>query len=363
MITIIYIVSAIVVSIVFFISVINFFSAPVLSNKSNLKNEQKLVSILIPARNEERNISNCVISCLNQTYQSKEIVVLNDNSNDRTYELLQKFSEKIKVINGAVLPDGWIGKNWACHQLSQNASGEYLLFIDADVILDKKAIESAISEMNFSTIGMLSVFPTQITKSFSELLIVPLMNWLLLGFLPLTLVHKSSNKSFVAANGQFILWKKNVYQMIGGHVAVKNRTVEDMEFARLCKTKGIKIKTLLGGKLIFCRMYSNIKEALNGFSKNFFSGFNTNGFTFLLFVSLISLTSLVPLLIWEKIIYTVSLLIMIILSRIFISIKSNQNVFINIILHPAQMILVFFVGIISVYKTYSGKLEWKERRI
>lgn len=363
MITIVFIISAVVVSIVFIVSIINFFTAPVIEDKYNLKEESKLVSILIPARNEEHNISDCMKSCLHQTYSNKEIIVLNDNSTDRTYELLQHFSDKIKIINGSDLPEGWLGKNWACHQLSKEASGEYLLFIDADVRLNEKAVASAISEMNVSEIGMSSVFPTQIIQSFSEWLIVPLMNWLLLGFLPLILVHKSNNKSFVAANGQFILWRKNIYQKIGGHNSVKNKPVEDMEFARLCKSNGIKIKTLLGGNFIFCRMYSNLKDAINGFSKNFFPGFNTNGLTFLLFVSLITFASLIPLIVWKNLFYSISLLTLIIFSKIFISIKSKQNVFANLILHPLQMIFVFVVGIISVYKTYSGKLEWKERRI
>jgi chlorobactene glucosyltransferase len=363
MITFFYIVSGIVITIVFIVSLINFFSAPMINKNFTLNDEGKLVSILIPARNEERNITDCLISCLNQSYLNKEILVLNDNSSDRTAELLEHFSDNIKIINGSELPEGWLGKNWACHQLSQNAKGEYLLFIDADVRLDDNAVESAISEINISEAGMISVFPTQIIKSFSEWLIVPLMNWLLLGFLPLLLVYKSKHKSFVAANGQFILWEKNIYQLVGGHTAVKNKPVEDMEFARICKSKGIKIKTLLGNNITFCRMYSNFNEAVKGFSKNFFPGFNTNGISFLLFLLIISFASIFPFLIWDNILLSVLLIALIILSRIFISIKSNQNIFINLLLHPLQMLVVFAVGIISVYKTYSGKLEWKERKL
>lgn len=363
MITILYIISAVIITVVFIISAINFFTAPVLNNKPILNNENRLVSILIPARNEEKNISECVTSCLNQTYPNKEIIVIDDNSNDRTNELLQQFSDKIKIISGAELPEGWLGKNWACHQLSQVAGGEYFLFVDADVRLRESAVDAAVKEINFSDIGMLSVFPTQIIKSLSEWLIVPLMNWLLLGFLPLIMVYKSNHKSFVAANGQFILWKKNVYKMIGGHMAVRNKTVEDMEFARLCKSKGVKIKTLLGGNLIFCRMYRNLKEAVNGFSKNFFQGFNTSGFIFLPVVFLIFISFLFPILVWENLYYSLGLISLIVLSRIFISNKSNQNAFANILLHPAQMIIVFVVGVISVSKTYSGKLEWKSRKL
>lgn len=361
MITIIYILSFIVVSIIFIVSLINFFSAPILKVKSTSQNN--LVSILIPARNEEENIQACLDSCLTQTYANKEIIVLNDNSTDRTLIILNSYSDKIKIINGEKLPEGWIGKNWACFQLAQQANGEYLLFIDADVRLNDNAVESAIEEIVQTNSGLISVFPTQIIKTISEWLIVPLMNWILLGFLPLILVHKSKNKSFVAANGQFMLWRKEIYQKLSGHSSVKDKSVEDMEFARSCKLNGIKIKTLLGGNLIYCRMYSNLKNAINGFAKNFFPGFNTNAINFLIFISVIVLASIIPFFIWEDFIFSFILVLMIILSRILISFISKQNLLLNIVLHPIQMMSLLLVGIISVYKTSFGKLEWKERRL
>ena len=142
------------------------------------------------------------------------------------------------------------GKNWACHQLSQKAKGKYLLFIDADVELAPNAISSTAKIMAETKTKMLSVFPTQRIKSFGEWLIVPLMNWLLLAFLPLRQVYASRNNSFIAANGQFILWDRETYFSIGGHQQVANAVVEDMELARKAKQKN-KIITLLGGNLYF----------------------------------------------------------------------------------------------------------------
>lgn len=357
------IISVLIISIIFLISFINLITAPRLILRRKLQTEQELVSILIPARNEEKNITECITKCLDQTYPNKEIIVLNDNSTDNTNVLLQKFSDRIKIINGAQLPEGWLGKNWACHQLSLNANGKYLLFIDADVRLNEKAVKAAINEIHFSEIGMLSVFPTQKIKSFSEWLIVPLMNWLLLGFLPLALVYKSKHKSFVAANGQFMLWRKDTYNSIGGHLAVKGKLVEDMEFARLCKENGIKIKTLLGNELVFCRMYTKLSEAINGFSKNFYPGFNLNPISFFIFIVLTTLASIYPFFIWNSSDYSLILFCEIILSRIFISTVSKQNILVNILLHSIQMIFFLVVGIISIYKTLNRKLEWKERKI
>lgn len=361
MITLIYIFSLIVISIIFIVSLINFFSAPLLKVKSTSQNN--LVSILIPARNEEINIQECLESCLTQTYTNKEIIVVDDNSTDKTLEVLNGYSDRIKIINGERLPEGWVGKNWACYQLAQYAKGDYLLFIDADVRLNNYAVESAIAEIVQTNSGLISVFPTQIIKTFSEWLVVPLMNWILLGFLPLISVYKSKNKSFVAANGQFMLWRKEVYKTLGGHYSVKDKTVEDMEFARSCKRNGIKIKTLLGGNLVYCRMYSNLGDAINGFAKNFYQGFNTNAFNFLIFVSVIASASLIPFFIWDNFIYSLLAVLMIIFSRYFISSVSKQKVLLNTLLHPIQMIYLLLVGIISVYKTSLDKLEWKERKL
>jgi chlorobactene glucosyltransferase len=357
----VYLLSGFFCFVIFTVSLVNLFTAPEL--KKAQSNSDELVSILIPARNEEKNIANIISDCLNQTYPKIEIIVLNDHSTDNTAVILEQYSDKIQIINGSDLPQNWLGKNWACHQLSLKANGKHFLFLDADVRLDKFAVESAVSTLNQKKVKMLSVFPTQIMKSFSEYLIVPLMNWLLLSFLPLALVYKSKNKSFVAANGQFILWEKEYYNSIGGHQAVKNIPVEDMEFARIVKSTNQKMITLLGGEMVFCRMYSNLKDAINGFSKNFYPGFKVNSFVFITFVTLVVASLLIPFFYWKYELISVSLIIIILLSRIFISIKSRQNVLVNLILHIFQMIFVMAEAVISVYRFHSKKLLWKGRRI
>lgn len=357
----IYLISGFISLIIFIVSLVNLFTAPELKKAKTTSDD--LVSILIPARNEEKNISNIISDCLNQTYKRIEIIVLDDHSIDNTKNILEKFSDKIQIIDGLDLPENWLGKNWACHQLSQKAKGKYLLFVDADVRLDEFAVESAVTIFNQKKVKMLSVFPTQIMKSFSEYLIVPLMNWLLLSFLPLTLVYKSKNKSFVAANGQFILWEKEYYNSIGGHQVVKNMPVEDMEFARIVKSSNQKMITLLGGKMVFCRMYSSLNQAINGFAKNFYPGFKINPIVFIIFMSLTVASLLLPFFYWKDFLISIYLIAIILLSRVFISIKSRQNIFINLILHIFQMIFVIVEAIISVYRFHSKKLIWKGRRI
>ena len=346
------------------ISIYNLLTAPVLKRVSQPSDNRNFISILIPARNEEKNIEKCLKGVLAQDYQNKEIIVLDDNSNDNTFKLASSFStSNVKVLIGKELPPDWLGKNWACHQLAQEAKGEYLLFVDADVEVTPEVISSAVYELEKSNVALLSIFPTQIIKSFGEYLIVPLMNWLLLTFLPLRFVYSCSSKAFVAANGQFMLWKKDGYFKIGGHEKVKNKVVEDMELARLTKQNKLKIKTMLGGKLVFCRMYESFNQAYNGFTKNFFAGFLLPPFSFLVIILFLLIAFVLPFLFLMPTVYSFSLIALILITRISVSIVSNQNLFINVLLHPVQLLFMFWIGINSLIKFKTKKIVWKQRKL
>lgn len=325
-----------------------------------------LVSILIPMRNEENNIVHLLNSIINQDYNNYEVFILDDHSNDNSYQVARSYLNKIsnlQIIKGKELPNDWLGKNWACHQLSNYANGDLLLFVDADVCLNTKALNTLISYCYKYNLDTLSVFPTQIMNTFGEKLVVPLMNWVLLSFLPLILVRKSKFRSLVAANGQLLLFKKEVYQKIGGHLKVKNHPVEDMQLARNIKNYGYKIGTYLGGNLVKCNMYDGFKSSVNGFSKNFYKGFHTNWLIFILFVIIISISNITPFIfIFFNILYIIPILL-IIVNRVILSYLSKQEVFTNILLHIPQFIVFLLVGILSVYKTKFGKNIWKGRQI
>lgn len=346
------------------ISIYNLFTAPELKRVTQPSDNRSFVSVLIPARNEERNIEKCIKGILVQDYQDKEIIVLDDNSTDNTYNLASSFvTSDVKVLKGKQLLTDWLGKNWACHQLAQEAKGDYLLFVDADVELTPEVISSAVYELEKSNVTLLSIFPTQIIKSFGEHLIVPLMNWLLLTFLPLRFVYSSSSKAIVAANGQFMLWRKDDYFKIGGNEKVKNKVVEDMELARLAKQNKLKVKTMLGGKLVFCRMYESFNQAYNGFTKNFFAGFLLPSFSFLTIILFLLIAFVLPFIFLMPPVYSFILIALILITRISVSIASNQNFFINVLLHPVQMLFMFWIGIISLIKFKTKKLVWKQRKL
>ncbi len=324
------------------------------------------ISIIIPFRNEEKNVSGCLESLLQQELDNYEILCLDDNSEDRTFEYLKRYEKNyalVKVISGKPLPSGWIGKNWACYQLSFHAKGDYLIFMDADVRLKPKAIKSVINHFINLKVSFLSVFPTQLMRSFGEYLITPSMNWLLLTFLPLKFVYKFKNPSFVAANGQFIIVDKKAYYDLGGHEKVKNRVVEDMSLARLFKKNNFKIVTFLGVDLIYAHMYDDFVSAIKGFSKNFFAGFETTYFNFSILLLFIFFSFISPFMLIVFDIKFLLIINLILVQKFLISLKSHQHVLINLILTPLQLLLVIFVGINSMILTKKGNLNWKGRRI
>jgi len=344
----------------------NVFTAPRMKNKSVKISSKPKVSILIPARNEENNIGECLSNIINLKYDNYEVIVLNDKSTDNTEKTVKEYIHKnpnIKLVNGAELPVGWKGKNWACYQLSMNADGEYYLFVDADVKLSPNTVNHALYLFDKFGLDVLSVFPTQIEKSFGEKLVVPLMKWLLLSFLPLKQVYSSKNNSFVAANGQFIMFDKNVYNKIGGHKTVANSIVEDMEFARLTKQNGMKIMTALGNDSVFCNMYSDFKSAFWGFSKNYFSGFNISVFAFLTLQLFFVMLFILPYVLIFLNIYFLMPLIIVILSRLLLTYMTKENYVINVLLHPIQMTVLIAVGINSVTALKRKKILWKGREI
>lgn len=355
----------IIAGVVFIVSLINLLSAPVFKNKRRDILE-KPVSVLIPARNEEAGLESCIKSVLSSNYNNYEVIIYDDLSTDSTFEIASDYAKKhsnVKVIKGTTLPEGWLGKNHACHNLANSAKGDYLLFLDADVNISPNTINNAVYNLEISNAGLLSIFPYQKLNTFGETLVVPLMNWVLLSFLPLIMVFKSQNKSFAAANGQFMLFNKNTYFEVGGHNAIKNNVLEDVTFCKKIKAENKKVITFISDGSVSCRMYSGFKSALNGFSKNFFAGFGFNYLLISLFMLLTIFVFLLPLFILPfKLIFTVPVTL-VALSRVFISISSRRSIVFNLIFHPIQMLIVLFIGIKSTSNYYKRKSLWKERNI
>lgn len=346
-------------------AVYNLFTAPVI-RPVDYSGEMHCVSVLIPVRNESLNIEQCLKCVSEQNYENIEIIVLDDLSEDDTYDKALKYSatdSRIKVFRGTPAPDGWKGKSWACMQLSRLSKGNYLLFIDADVRLYPSAAGSALSEAVRSDTDLLSVFPEQIMITAGEKITVQILNWLMLSFLPLKKVYGSADPRFAAANGQFMFFKRSSYEQTGGHEIVSDKIVEDIEFSRIFKKKNLKVKLMLSKNIVNCRMYNSLTESINGFTKNYFPGSSMTPAFFILTLLITSFVYLSPIvLLFFNHVY-VYLILILIIQNIIVSFLSTQNIILNLFLFPFQIIMMVFIGFRSLILLNTGKVYWKNRKL
>jgi chlorobactene glucosyltransferase len=234
------------------------------------------VSVLIPARNEAANIASTVCNLLAQSYAGDyEVLVLDDHSSDGTARLARIAAgndARFLLLRSEPLPPGWLGKNWACHQLAQQAHGGILIFTDADVIWKPGAVDATVSALLNMSGDLLTVWPTQITLTWAERLVVPLMSFAVLAYLPVRWAHELPYPSAAAANGQCMIFQRAAYAACGGHAAVRNRVLEDVLLAQRVKASGGQLRMVDGHGLVAARMYRSWLDARNGYAKNIVAG-------------------------------------------------------------------------------------------
>jgi len=235
------------------------------------------VSILVPARNEERHIEACVRSLLAQNYPHFEVVVLDDGSSDSTYEILHRLRDQdglLRVLVGAELPTGWCGKPHACWQLANAAIGECLLFTDADCRFAPDALLLAVGARIEHDADVVSMMPDYIAMTFWERVVIPLLVMIPFVFLPIAAVRHSRYACIAAANGAFIFIGREDYFRFGGHSAVQDQLAEDVKFAQVAKRAGLTQWYGDGLKVYSVRMYESLPEIWSGFKKNLYSAFS-----------------------------------------------------------------------------------------
>lgn len=233
-----------------------------------------LISVCVPARNEERNIRACVESLLAQDYPRFEVIVLDDRSTDATPDILRELStldQRLRVIHGADLPEGWAGKPHALFQAAIVARGDWLCFVDADTFLSPSALSSCYVKALQTRADMFTVMTFQILGSFWEKAVMPIvMTALSVGFSPRK-VNDPNTKDAIA-NGQFIMIKRSVYKAIGGHESVKDQIVEDKAIAEQVKWNGYRLIVANGFAVAKTRMYTSLPEMWEGWTKNIYLG-------------------------------------------------------------------------------------------
>lgn len=233
------------------------------------------LSVLIPARDEAHTIGRTVAALLAQSYPNFEVVVLDDHSTDGTAQVATTAAAgdpRFRLVRGAMLPKDWSGKNWACHQLAASARHELLLFTDADVTWCPGALAAVVAQQQATQADLLTVWPTQITESWGERLVTPLMALALLAYLPVTFAQQSPYPLAAAANGQCLLFQRRAYVACGGHAAVRNRVLDDVLLAQQIKAAGLQLRMADGAGLLVCRMYQSTRAAIDGYAKNILAG-------------------------------------------------------------------------------------------
>lgn len=326
------------------------------------------VSVLIPARNEEENIGQCVQSLLMQDYPNYEIVVLNDSSEDGTTTVLKNInSEKLKVIESKdVLPEGWTGKNWACYRLFLNSTGEIVIFTDADTIHSSNMISTMVQEMERRNLSFASGIPRELITTFGERITVPFMNYSIVSIFPIFLNYLSPVfNMFSVANGQFLMFKRCAYEQIGGHAAVKEEIVEDIELSKLVCKHGMKVGMYNLSNLVSCRMYRGFREAFKGLSKSYFALFGMRiipslfVWTWMLIVGIYPLFSLLEpahrLLALETICMT-----MLIWYETSLNYKLPRHI---VFYYPLINLVNSLIGFHSIITGLQGNTSWKGRTI
>ncbi|MCD7976604.1 MAG: glycosyltransferase family 2 protein [Tannerellaceae bacterium] len=308
------------------------------------------LSILIPARNEEENIRDLLSDLIRINYPVHEIIVYDDNSADRTVEIVKEFA-RVRLIEGKEPEKGWLGKNYACHQLALAAQGEKILFLDADVRISDPVIEKILCYLETKSLSLLSVFPQQLFPSTGSRFTIPLMNWILLSLLPLPLIPATHIPSLAAANGQCMLFDAKTYRRHLPHQKFRMNPVEDIRIMQYYKSRQLKTATLLGDPHICCHMYGSWKEAIRGFSKNIFAFFGNSKIAAYMFASL---TTIAPFVIFHSHGKTVGMVYLgiILLIRIFFSLASHQSVLQNILFSIPQQ---FSFWVILLYATIHHK--------
>lgn len=333
-------------------------------------NPPPLLSVLIPARNEELRLTPCLDSVTGNDYPNFEVLVLDDHSHDDTAGLIDRHAKgdsRIRRLTGQDLPGGWTGKAWACHQLSQAAKGDFLLFLDADTRLSGTALSSAVNVALEQRSDLLSLWPQQEAKTWSEILVIPFVHLFILFYLPHWMRGRQAQLG--AANGQFMLFRKAAYKKIGGHESVRGHMVEDIALARRLRQDGLKVLNLDGSDpgapeaLVRCRMYSRFAEVWEGFTKNLYPSFDGNLLAFFIFQFLQILVFLTPFFFLlpghaEPLVFTEIAIIFFL--RLSLANRFRQN-YLGAFLHPMGQMLVLAIAGNSLLQTFRRRLPWRGR--
>jgi len=347
---------------------------------SKKEDGRPLISVIVPARNEESRIGACLKSLLAQDYPELEFRIVDDQSTDRTAEIVRELAledERVVLVQGQPLPTGWLGKPHAIWQGVEGAEGEYLCFIDADVRLHPQCVRQALGCLKEHGADMITLGMRLECPGFWEKAVQPLMVQLILMGFPADKVNDQDSE-VASANGPFMMLWRDAYEAMGGHQEIRGEIVEDLALARRVKEQGFRLLWALAPELISVRMYATLKEIWQGWSKNFFRSLDEK-------LSLAILagvgTGWLFLLPWLCVLWSgwelvfgperVHALVLLVLSLTTVIIHARQRRWISsvygvtsagVVLQPLGALIVIGIVINSTLKVrLGGEVAWKGR--
>lgn len=335
-----------------------------------------LISVLIPARNEEANIGTCLESLRGQDYPNFEILVLDDASTDDTTDIVARIAaedRRVRLLQGQPLPSGWVGKPFACHQLAREARGSWLLFTDADTMHAPPALRHVLSTAIHSRAALISGFPHQRTTSIWQKMAIPIMCYfMLLCWMPLWWLQRSQRALPSVAIGQFMFFSAQDYRSIGGHEAVKSRILEDVWLGRAMARHHYRQLTLDLSPLVSCQMYREFGTMWDGITRWLYvvaslstlALFGLMGVVLLLFLAPFiwlahGLLLAQPAFGWQVL---VMLQVAILYLARFLAGRRFSQPKSSVILHPIGMSFLLLIGLYVSYQHLRGAgIRWKGR--
>jgi cellulose synthase/poly-beta-1,6-N-acetylglucosamine synthase-like glycosyltransferase len=335
--------------------------------------DRPLLSVCIPARDEEANIEACVRSVLDGSYASCEVLVYDDQSTDATPEILARLraeDDRVKLVETVPLPEGWAGKQHACWRMARVAQGEWMLFTDADVRFSADMLERTYAHARSQDIGLLSTFPRQITRSFGERLLVPMIFFILFSYLPMWRMRQTSDPSTSAACGQFLFVRRDAYDASGGHEAFRDSYHDGVMMPRAVRRAGFKSDLFDGQDLASVRMYRGFAQSWMGFAKNAFEGLGSVGLlVFLTFVHIVGHAG--PFVVLAlglagvvaddlAVAFSCVACAAMLLERSLLSARFRQGVW-PVVLHPIGVVAMTAVQWHSWWLSVRGRRAWRGR--
>ena len=318
------------------------------------------VSVLIPARNEATNIADACAAVLASTGVTVDLVVLDDGSTDATPAILARITDpRLRVASGVALPPGWSGKQHACQALAGLARHDLMVWVDADVRLAPDALSCMAGFMDRNAVGLASGFPMQVTVTWAERLLLPLIHFLLLGYLPILIMRRRPDVGLGAGCGQLFIARRDAYAAAGGHAAIRASLHDGLTLPRAFRRAGQMTGLFDASRLATCRMYTNAPEVWEGLCKNATEGM-ASARALPLWTVILAGGQAVPWLLLPNP-WAIAAVVVTIGFRLILAWRFRQP-WLSAVLHPIGILGVLAVQWTSLWRAWRGRPSvWRGR--